>query len=173
MIENIDDIETKRKKPCLICGKMTNGEVCSQTCQDEWKRRNTKPKYKPLPVETMGSQPSTKQQIQNFNKNPDTQRLGVRVIKKSIYKTILGFAIFSCLLLSVLVIAYLSKDYGTTVDVNTPITVTPAQTNISNIYNNDDNYNNNHTINVYVDYQEISDMIADEVLEIINNKTAS
>lgn len=163
MIEDINDIEIEKTYPCLICGKRTTGRVCSTACQNEWKRRNQNPPKK-LPVETMGSQPTTIQQPQKFNP-PDTR--GHRTIKKKTFWTIIGFAIFICIILFASILVYSGKDYGTTIDINTSINVTPSKTNITNTYNND----YNHTINVYLDYKEIAEMIADEVLEIINNET--
>lgn len=165
MIEDINDIEIEKLKPCLICGKRTTGEVCSTEHQQEWVKRKQKPKYKPLLQETMESPTTTNQQIKNWNKNPDTKRHGVIAIRKRTYWTIIGFTIFLCILLIWSNLIYSGKNYGTTIDVNNSIKVTPAQTNISNIYKN------NHTINVYLDYEEISKMIADEVIDIINNET--
>jgi len=174
MIENIpNDIEIKKQKPCVICGKMTTGDVCGQKCLEEWKRREeAKKRVKPLPQEKTGLPTNTTQQIKNFNDNPDTKKHGVIAMKKRTYWTIMAVVGFLCLLLLVNMVwsnsIYSGKEYGTKVDVNTPINVSPAQTDISNTYNN----NNSHTINVNLDYDGISEIIADKVLEIINNETS-
>jgi len=161
-IEEIKDIEIEKTYNCLICGKKTTGKVCSKEHQIEWIKKNTKP----LPVQT-----TTKNEIKKFNEHPDTKKHGVIAIKKSTYWTIIGFASLLILLLTIQIVwsnsILSSKEFNSSIEVNNPITVNPAQTDISNNYNN----NNNHTINVDVNlnYTEISKMIADKVKEMIND----
>lgn len=168
MIEEIgDDIEIEKLKPCLICGKMTTGDVCSIEHQQEWIKRNQKPKYKPFP----SSQTNTNQEIQKFNNNPATKKHGVIAMKKSTFWIIFGFTLFFALLFLINMVwsnsIYSNKDYSSSINMTNPITVNPAQTEIKNNYNN----TNSYTINVDMDYDTISNLIANKVLDIINNET--
>ena len=160
-----NNIEIEKSYPCKLCGEsVVNAQFCNEKCRDEWKLRNIKKEYKPLPSNNI----TTKKAIKNFNESPSTKTHKVLAIRKSTKYIAIGLImiLFGILIWSNVIES--GKDYAPKVDVTNPITVNPAQTEILNEYQN----NNDHTINVYLDYDEISEMIADEVLEIINNETS-
>lgn len=162
-IDEIKDIEIEKKpelNPCLICGKKTTGQVCSQKHQDEWIE-----KQKP-------SKKETKELIKESNNDPEAKRHKVKAMKKSTYIMLWVFASI-CLILFMTQVVWSNTNLSnfietqinkTGIEVNNNITVNSPDIPITN------NYENNSTVNINIDIgDEIADTIASDIIEIINN----
>lgn len=128
-------------------------------------------KYPPL------SQPVTNQ-IKEFNNNPNTKKLGVIAIKKGTY---LGIWIFIGLVFLILTIgmiwfnvSFTKKDFTTNVPITNNMPEIPINIENNNTNNFENINQNNYTIINQIEIgNEMAEIIADKVLEIINNTNSS
>lgn len=167
--DEVKEIELpKAKQPCAACGKMVTPPenpksksrllVCDANCMDVWKKKNEK-------------KDEAKEIIEEANNSQEAKKHRITAMKKST-KTILivsiGALIFLLLINMFWFNASLSKiagkDMNSSMEVNTPVTVNSPDIPITN------NYENNNPVTVQIDISdEIADIIADEVISIINS----
>lgn len=169
---NVDEVKEMilEKKPelkeCLICGKKTTGEVCSLEHQKEWIKREAEKEVKKKIKEDKKEEPK---ENNNNNNNPKIK------IKKSVKIMIWSTIGLISILLLINIFWFNSSisniadsNFNTTVEVNNTVNVDSPEVPITN------NYEHNSTINVNIDLNdELAQIIADRVLDIINNTNLS
>lgn len=174
-VDEVKEIILEKKqelKPCLICEKKTTGDVCSLEHQEEWVRREAEKEKKK--EEKKEAKKEAKKEIRKEAEveiNP-TPKVEMKKSTKIMIWSAIGLV---SILLLVNIFWFNSnwsdmseKDFNTTVEVNTTVNVDSPEIPITN------NYENNNTVNVNIDLNdELAQIIADRVIDIINNTNLS
>ncbi len=140
------------------------------------KKELPKQEIKPLPQQPIYPSETKKEMIKRWNDQPIPRQQGVRVMKKSTYIGLWSLAGFIILLMIIGMVwgitTFKNKDF--TPKVTNDINVAPPNVTvpINNNYTHNIENKDNLTININVG-DELSQIIADEVIDIINNKTNS
>jgi len=113
------------------------------------------------------------EKIREVNQDPETQKYKAKVMKKSTYWTILGFAIFFIVLFATNVIwsntAFSLKDFGANITMNNNNDIDVAGPEITTPINNNFTIVNNNQISIPEDIMtNLTKEIADRILSELN-----